>query len=65
MCKNPKKRMKRLLKEDGIPDELLDQPEKLLVKEKESNQELKKLLKPKKEKNEKFNQELAQEGDYF
>jgi beta-glucosidase-like glycosyl hydrolase len=65
MCKNPKKRMKRLLKEVGIPDELLDQPEKLLVKEKESNQELKKLLKPKKKKNEKFNQELAQEGDYL
>jgi hypothetical protein len=65
MCKNAKKRMKRLLKEVGISDELLDQPEKLLVKEKESNQELKKLLKPKKEKNEKFNQELAQEGDYL
>jgi hypothetical protein len=45
MCKNPKERMKRLLKEIGICDELLDQQEKLLVREEESNQELKKLLK--------------------
>ncbi len=45
MCKNPKERMKGLLKEVGIHDELLDQQEKLLVQERESNQELKKLLK--------------------
>jgi hypothetical protein len=31
MCKNPKERMKGLLKEIGIRDELLDQQEKLLV----------------------------------
>jgi hypothetical protein len=49
-----------LLSEVGIHDELLDQQQKLLVQEKESNQELKKLLKLKKEKNEKFDQELAQ-----
>jgi hypothetical protein len=38
--------MKGLLKEVGSRDELLDQQVKLLVQEKESNQELKKLLKP-------------------
>jgi hypothetical protein len=45
MYKNPKERIKGLLKEVGIRDELLDQQEKLLVQEKESNQELKELLK--------------------
>jgi hypothetical protein len=60
MCKNPKERIKGLLKEVEIHEELLDQQEKLLVQEKESNQELKKLLKLKKEKNRKLNQELAQ-----
>jgi hypothetical protein len=50
MCKNPKERMKGLLKEIGIHDELLDQQEKLLVQERESNQELKKVLKLDKEK---------------
>jgi hypothetical protein len=63
MCKNPKERMKGLLKEIGIRDELLDQQEKLLIQEKESNQELKKLLKLKKEKNEKLDQELAESND--
>jgi hypothetical protein len=33
MCKNPKERMKGLLKEIGIRDELFDQQEKLLVQE--------------------------------
>jgi hypothetical protein len=60
MCKNPKERMKGLLKEIRIHDELLDQQEKLLVQERESNQELKKLLKLEKEKNENFDQELTQ-----
>jgi hypothetical protein len=50
MCKNPKERMKGLLKEIGIHNELLDQQEKLLVQERESNQELKKVLKLDKEK---------------
>jgi hypothetical protein len=50
MSKNPKARIKRLLSEVGIHDEILDQQEKLLVQEKESNQELKKLLKLEKEK---------------
>jgi hypothetical protein len=60
MCKNPKERMKGLLKEVGIRDELLDTQEKLLVQERKSNQELKKLLKLEKEKNEWLDQELAQ-----
>jgi hypothetical protein len=60
MCKNPKERMKGLLKEIGIRDELLDQQEKFLVQEKENNQELKKILKLKQEKNEKLDQELAE-----
>jgi hypothetical protein len=48
-----------LLSEVGLREELLDQQEKLLIQEKESNQELKKLLKLEKEKNEKLDQELA------
>jgi hypothetical protein len=60
MCKNPKKRMKGLSKGIGIRDELLDEQEKLLVQEKKSNQELKKLLKLEREKIEKLDQELAQ-----
>jgi hypothetical protein len=60
MCKNPKEMINGLLKEVGIHDELLDHQEKLLVEEKESNQELKKLLKLEKEKNKKLDQELMQ-----
>jgi serine phosphatase RsbU (regulator of sigma subunit) len=60
MCKNPKERMKGLLKEIGIWDELLDQQEKMLIQERESNQELKKLLKLEKEKNKKLDQELSE-----
>jgi hypothetical protein len=45
MSKNPKARIKVLLSEVGLHDELLDQQENLLIQEKESNQELKKLLK--------------------
>jgi hypothetical protein len=52
--------MKGLLKEIRIHDELLDQQEKLLVQERESNQALNKLLKLEKEKKEKLDQELAQ-----
>jgi hypothetical protein len=59
MSKNPKARIKGLLSEVGLHDELLDQQEKLLLQEKESNQELKK-LKFQKEKNKKLDQELAQ-----
>jgi small-conductance mechanosensitive channel len=60
MCKNPKARIKGLLSEVGLLDELLDQQEKLLIQEKESNQEFKKLMKLEKEKNGKLDQELAQ-----
>jgi hypothetical protein len=60
MSKNPKARIKGLLSEVGLRDELLDQQEKLLIQEKEINQELKKLLKIEKEKNEKFDQEPFQ-----
>jgi hypothetical protein len=59
MSKNPKARIKGLLSEVGLRDELPDQQEKLLLQEKESNQELKK-LKFQKEKNKKLDQELAQ-----
>jgi hypothetical protein len=52
--------MKGLLKEIGIRDDLLDQQEKLLIQERESNQELKKLLKFEKEKNDKLDQELTE-----
>jgi hypothetical protein len=45
MSKSPKARIKRLLSQVGICDELLDQQQKLRVQEKESNQEPKKLLK--------------------
>jgi hypothetical protein len=60
MCKNPKERIKGLLKEVGMCDELLDQQEKLLVQERENNQELKKLLRLEKEKIDKLDQELVQ-----
>jgi hypothetical protein len=60
MSKNPKARIKGLLSEVGLHDELPDQQEKLLIQEKESNQELKRLLKLEKEKNEKLGQELTQ-----
>jgi hypothetical protein len=60
MNKNPKARIKGLLSEVGLQDELLEQQEKLLIQEKEINQELKKLLKLEKEKNEKLDRELTQ-----
>jgi hypothetical protein len=47
------------LNQIGIRDEFLDQQGKLPIQERESNQELKKLLKLEKEKNEKLDQELA------
>jgi hypothetical protein len=50
MSKFPKVEMKGLLSQVGLRDLLLEQQEKLFVQEKESNQELKKLLKLEKEK---------------
>jgi hypothetical protein len=63
MSKNPTTRIKGLLSEVGLGDEILDQQEKFLIQEKERNQELKKLLKLEKEKNEKLDQELAQSNE--
>jgi hypothetical protein len=60
ISKNPKARIKGLMSQIGLCDEFLEQQEKLLVQEKESNQELKKLLKLEKEKREKLGKELAQ-----
>jgi hypothetical protein len=40
MSKNPKARIKGLLSQVGLHDELLDQQEKLLIQEKESNQKV-------------------------
>jgi hypothetical protein len=60
MRKNHKARIKRLLSEVGLHDELLHQQDKMLIQEKGSNQELKRLLKLEKEKNGKLDQELAQ-----
>jgi hypothetical protein len=54
-----KERMKGLLKEIGIRDELLGHQEKLLIQERENNQELKKLLKLEREKNDKLDQEIV------
>jgi hypothetical protein len=52
--------IKGLMKQVGVRDELLDQQEELLIKERKSNEELKKLLPHEKSKVEKFDQELAQ-----
>jgi hypothetical protein len=60
MSKNPKERIKGLLSQVLLHDELLEQQEKLLIQEKESNQKLKRLLKLKKDKREKLDQELVQ-----
>jgi hypothetical protein len=59
MSKNPKAKIKELLSQVGLGDECLQQQEKLLVQEKKSNQELKRLLKLEKEKREKLDLELA------
>jgi hypothetical protein len=59
MSKNPKAKIKGLLSQVWLHDELLEQQERLLIQEKESNQELKRLLKLEKDKREKLDQELA------
>jgi hypothetical protein len=51
--------IKGLMKKIGVRDELLEQQEELLVKERKSNEELKKLLALEKSKVEKLDQELA------
>jgi hypothetical protein len=60
MSKNPKARIMGLFSQVGLHDEILEQQEKLLIQEKQSNQELKKLLKLEKDKREKLDQELVQ-----
>jgi hypothetical protein len=52
--------IKGLMKQVGVMDELLEQQEEFLVKERKSNEELKKLLALEKGKVEKLDQELAQ-----
>jgi hypothetical protein len=52
--------IKGLMKQVGVRDELLEQQEELIVKERKSNEELKKLLTLEKGKIEKLDQELAQ-----
>jgi hypothetical protein len=55
--------IKGLMKQVGVRDELFEQQEELLVKERKSNKELKKLLALEKSKVKKLNQELAQSKD--
>jgi hypothetical protein len=57
--KNPTTKLDGLMKQINLRDELLEQQEMLLVQERESNSELKKLLALEKEKNEKLDQELT------
>jgi hypothetical protein len=59
LCKNPNAMIKWLIKL-GVRDELLKQQEELLVQERKSNEELKKLLALEKSKVEKLDQKLAQ-----
>jgi DNA-binding Xre family transcriptional regulator len=58
-CKNPNAMIKGLMKQVRVRDELLEQQEELLVQERKSNHELKKLLALEKGKVESLNQELA------
>jgi hypothetical protein len=59
-CKNPKVMIKGLMKQVRVRDELLEQQEELLVQERKSNKELKKLLALEKSKVKKLDQELTQ-----
>jgi hypothetical protein len=56
LCKNPNAMIKGLMKQVGVRDELLEQQEELLVQERRSNKELKKLLALEKRKVEKLDQ---------
>jgi uncharacterized protein YlxW (UPF0749 family) len=59
-AKNVNAMIKGLMKQVGVRDELLEQQEELLVEERKSNEELKKLLALEKSKVEKLDQELDQ-----
>jgi small-conductance mechanosensitive channel len=60
LCKNPNAMIKGLMKQVGLSDELLEQQEELIVQERKSNKEFKKLLALEKSKIEKIDQELVQ-----
>jgi hypothetical protein len=60
LCKNLNAMIKRLMKQVGVRDDLLEQQEELLVQERKSNEELKKFLTLEKSKVEKLDQELTQ-----
>jgi hypothetical protein len=60
LYKNPNAMIKGLMKQATVRDELLEQQEELLIQERKSNEELKKLLALKKSKIEKLDQEVAQ-----
>jgi hypothetical protein len=60
LLKNPNAMIKVLMKQVRVRDELLEQQEELLVKERKSNEELKKHLSLEKGKVENLDQELAQ-----
>jgi hypothetical protein len=59
-CKNPNAMIKGLMKQVRVRDELLEKQVDLLVQERKSNEELKKLLALEKGKVKKLDQELAQ-----
>jgi hypothetical protein len=54
LCKNPNAMIKGLMKQVGVRDEHLKQQEELLIQERKSNKELKKLLALRKSKVEKL-----------
>jgi hypothetical protein len=60
LCKNPNTMIKGFMKQVGVRDEILEQQEDLLVQERNSNEELKKLLTLENSKVEKLDQERAQ-----
>jgi hypothetical protein len=59
LLKNPNAMMKGLMKQVRVRDVLLEQQEELLIQERKSNEELKKLLALEKGMVEKLDQELA------
>jgi hypothetical protein len=59
LLKNPNAMMKGLMMQVRVRDELLEQQEELLIQERKSNEELKKLLALEKGMVEKLDQELA------
>jgi HSP90 family molecular chaperone len=59
LCKKSNAMIKGLMKQVRVRDELLEQQEELLIQERKSNEELKKLLAQKKSKIENLDQEFA------